>query len=531
MRTLAGTGSLVRLILRRDRWIMGAWVLWLGVLPMITASAWAELYPTQADVVRAVRQLGSNPALSAMFGPVFDASIGGLTAWRLSLYFVILGVVSLLTVIRHTRVEEETGRRELIGSTVVGRHAPLTAALLTVTAANLVVASIIASGLMTMDQPANGSIAFGLAVAGSGIFFAAVGGVAAQLTETAGGARAIGLAVVGLSYVLRAAGDAAGGEASAWPSWLSPIGWVMQLRSFGDERWWTLGLTAVAVAAVIASAFAIAARRDVGAGIFPPRLGPGVASPLLAGPTALAWRLHRGTLIGWTVGFAVLGAIYGSVAEGVGGLLEDSPDLQEIFERLGGTAVIIDAYLAGIVSVLAIIVAAYAIQAASRPRTEEEALRAEPVLATAVRRPAWLGSHLLFGFTAPALALVTAGVTMGLTYGVVAGDVAGEVPRVVGAAIAQLPAVWVLVGITVLVFGLAPRFMALTWVLYSAIVLITFLGPILQLSHWFLDLSPFTHVPKLPGAELVMTPLLWLLTLVVVLSGAGVIAFGRRDVG
>ena len=35
-----------------------------------------------------------------------------------------------LTVIRNTREEEETGRRELLGSTVMGRHASLTAALL-----------------------------------------------------------------------------------------------------------------------------------------------------------------------------------------------------------------------------------------------------------------------------------------------------------------------------------------------------------------------------------------------------------------
>ncbi|RPI22545.1 MAG: ABC transporter permease, partial [Actinobacteria bacterium] len=527
----AGTGSLIRLILRRDRWVMGAWVLWLGVLPMVTASAWTELYPTQADIVRAALQLGSNPALSAMFGPVFDASIGGLTAWRLSIYFVIIGVVSLLTVIRHTRVEEETGRRELIGSTVVGRHAPLTAALLTVMAADLVVAGIIATGLIALDLPVTGSVAFSAAVAGSGIFFAAVGGVAAQLTETAGGARAIALSVLGLSYVLRAAGDAAGGERAAWPSWLSPIGWLIHLRSFGDERWWALVLTVVVAAAVTAAAFAIAARRDVASGVLPPRLGPAAASPSLAGPIALAWRLHKGALIGWTVGFAVLGVIYGSVAEGVGGLLEDSPDLQEIFARLGGTRVIIDAYLAGIVSVLALIVAAYGIQAASRPRSEEDALRAEPVLATAVPRTAWLASHLIFAFAAPALALLTGGLTMGLAYGAVAGDVVGETPRLLGAALAQLPAVWVLVAIVILLFGLAPRLMAVTWVLYSALVLITFLGPVLQLSHWILDLSPFTHIPKLPGAELVMPPLLWLLALVVVLSAAGVGGFRRRDIG
>ena len=37
--------------------------------------------------------------------------------------------MSILLVVRHTRADEETGRAELVGAGVVGRHAPLAAAL------------------------------------------------------------------------------------------------------------------------------------------------------------------------------------------------------------------------------------------------------------------------------------------------------------------------------------------------------------------------------------------------------------------
>ena len=72
--------------------------------------------------------------------------------------------MSVLTVVRHTRTEEETGRLELIGATVVGRYAPLTAALLAVGLANLAVAVLVALGLIGVGLPAAGSVALGLAI-------------------------------------------------------------------------------------------------------------------------------------------------------------------------------------------------------------------------------------------------------------------------------------------------------------------------------------------------------------------------------
>ena len=82
-----------------------------------------------------------------MLGLVFSRSLGGLVAWRSGLNGAILiAPVALLFIIRYTRTEEEAGRRELLGSTVVGRFAPLTAALVVVFAASLIIATIISTG-------------------------------------------------------------------------------------------------------------------------------------------------------------------------------------------------------------------------------------------------------------------------------------------------------------------------------------------------------------------------------------------------
>src|SRR6266545_4865479 len=211
----------------------------------------------------------------------------------------LAGRASLLTVIRHTRSDEEAGRRELLGSTVVGRNAPLTAALLVTLAADLVLGAVLAAGMVGLGLPATGSVAYGLSVAAAGWMFAAVGAVAAQLTDGAGGARGLALGTLGLAYLLRAAGDTSGSDGGlGWLSWLSPIGWTQQTRAYADERWWVFVLVLASVVVLAAAAYAVLARRDVGAGVLPARLGPATAAPGLRSPLALAWRLHRGSLLG-----------------------------------------------------------------------------------------------------------------------------------------------------------------------------------------------------------------------------------------
>ncbi|MBM0258866.1 ABC transporter permease, partial [Micromonospora sp. 4G55] len=239
MSTLTGTRHLVRLILRRDRVLLPLWVLVLAVLPMTYAASFFELFPTAADRAAYATGTATNPSIVALLGPVYGDSVGALTAQRGGFLTLIVGLVSLLTVIRHTRTEEEAGRRELLGATVLGRYAGLTAALTVTCAANLLLGLLTAAGLTATGLPAAGSLSYGLSTALVGVVFATVGGLAAQLTETAGGARGIAVGVLGLAFALRLAGDTAERD---WPSWLSPLGWAPRIRAYEGERWWVLAL-------------------------------------------------------------------------------------------------------------------------------------------------------------------------------------------------------------------------------------------------------------------------------------------------
>lgn len=521
MKTLTGTGTLIRLILRRDRFLLPLWVVVLPLMPSIVAASLRELAPTEQSRQAFYATIVSNPSLTSTLGPVFGSSLGALTAWRSSLVFVFIALISALTVIRHTRAEEDAGRRELLASGVLGRHAPMAAALVVLWSANLVAGLVMTLALAGQDLPAAGSLAMGLSYGAGGMLFGAIAALAAQLTEGAGGARGIALGALGTAFLLRAAGDAG---TWTWLSWASPIGWVQRMRPYAGERWWVLILIVGLLVAATVAAANLSARRDLGAGVLPARLGPADAAPALRSPLALAWRLHRATLLGWTIGFAVFGAVVGGAAQSIDQMVSSSPGMAEIFQRLGGASALKDAYIAATISLLALAATGYAIATALRIRAEEANLRAEPVLATAVSRTSWALSHLLFAALGPAIILAVFGVSIGLTAG-------GRPADVIGAALMYLPAIWLLAALTAAVIGLLPRWASgVAFGAWAACLFITLLGPILQLDQAVLDLSPFTHIPRLPGGELTILPPLVLVAVALVLAAAGLAGLRRRDI-
>ena len=318
----------------------------------------------------------------------------------------------------------------------------------------------------------------------------------------------------------------------SWLTWLSPLGWTEMLRPYTEDRWWVLALPLALTAVATGAAYLLAVLRDHGAGLLPDRPGAAAASAWLRSSFGLAWRLQRGTLYGWAAGFAFTFAASGAAAKGIGSLLGGSTQLRNAFTRLGGQAGITDAYLAAIMSLGGLAAAAYATSAVLRLRAEETGGQAEPLLATAIGRTRWGLSHIAVAVVGTAVLLAVAGVAAGLGYGLRTGSAGPEVARLLGAGMAQLPASLAVAGAAVVLFGLLPRAsVAGAWTVVGVLVLIALFGQVLRLSQWALDISPFTHVPKLPGATVTAAPLLWLSLAVLALAAAGLAALRRRDIG
>lgn len=525
-----GAGILVRLAVRRDRVLLGAWPAVFVLMAAISALATVDLYPTLADQVAAAESLNASRGLVALYGRVYDpTSIGAIAMIKMGgLGGVFVAMLAVGVVVRHTRGDEEAGRWELVASTATGRGAALTSALGVALAANLVLAVLTALTLIACGLPVDGSVAFGLAWAGVGAAFAAIAGLAAQVTTSGRAATALSAAVLAVVYVLRAIGDAAGASGPRWLSWLSPIGWSQQFRPYAGNRWWVLAITVSFSVAVATVARAVAVRRDLGTGLIEPRAGSATASALLATPLGLAWRLHRVAFAGWAVGFTLIGALLGSLAGNVADFL-NNPNAQELITRLGGEKGLTDAFLSVELGAGGIIAAAYAIHVVMRLHAEETALHADAVLATAVGRVRWAWSHVVVGLVGSATLLALTGTAIGATRAAQEGD-AAEIGRMLGAALVRVPAAWLVMAVVVALFGFAPRFVPAGWGVLVGVVLLAEIGPLLELDQWVLDLNPFAHVPNLPGAPFRAVPLVVLTALAAAVVACGLAGFRRRDV-
>jgi ABC-2 type transport system permease protein len=522
---LHGTWPLVRLIVARDKLRLLAWIAGIVVLVVTTAASTKALYPTQEDLDAIAAAARDNPVALAFNGPDLALdTMGGQIAFQVGAFgLLVVGLMSLLLLGRATRGEEDSGRLEMVRAMPVGRHAPLAAALIVVIGADVVLGALTAASLLAQDLPAQGSIVFGAAFTALGLTFVGITAVTAQVSDNPRVAAGIAGAVLGASYVLRAVGDMGDGTVS----WLSPLGWAQQARPYAGERWWPLLLCAVIGVGLVWVAAVLAEHRDFGSGMVAPKPGPARAAPSLGSPLGLALRLHRGAIGWWALSVLTLGVVYGSLTENIDDLIGDNPSMEDVIASIG-TAGLTDSYLATSLLVISLLAAGPALQVMARLRSEEAGLRAEAMLATRVTRAGWVASHLVAALAGSALTLVVGGAGLGTAYAV-AGGGARQVPRLTGAALAYVPAVWLLVGLALALFGLVPRWTAGAWVALTVCLVIAMFGPLLDLPSWVLDLSPFEHTPGVPAEAVRVLPLAVLVAVAAALTAIGFAAFRTRD--
>ncbi|MGH8836439.1 MAG: ABC transporter permease, partial [Actinomycetes bacterium] len=409
------------------------------------------------------------------------------------------------------------------------------AAVIVALAANLVLAALLGLGLVVAGQPAAGSLVAGASIALVGGAFTGVAAVTSQLASTTRGAIGLSGAGLGIAFMLAALGNMLGTVdsaalrvTSAWPAWLSPIGWGQQMRPYADNLWWPLGLAVLVMAFLLWVAVVLVGRRDVGRGMWPERRGAAHASPALLSPAGLVWRLQRGALLGWAIGLLGFGLVFGALSDQIEGLKGEAT---EWYATFGGDADLLGAYWASMMQIAGMAVAIYVVTLLLRLHHDEAHGTLESVLGTAVSRLRWLGAYAVNSLAGAMLLILVFAVAMGITGGQVLGGTASLLRDLVGAALVQLPAIGVLGAAVVALVMLLPRWsVGLSWALVVfAIFVGPMFGPSLGLPTWLLDLSPFTHVPNAPAVAISTGPVLGLGLVSALLAAAGILLLRRRN--
>src|SRR3954467_3317665 len=99
----AGTGTLVRLGLRRDRILIPTWIVVFVISAAGSAKASIDLYSDHNALVEAARTTNASPALVSLYGRIFDeSSLGEVSLFK----FTACGV----PVVQVPRVRGAAGR-------------------------------------------------------------------------------------------------------------------------------------------------------------------------------------------------------------------------------------------------------------------------------------------------------------------------------------------------------------------------------------------------------------------------------------
>ncbi|HMU28315.1 MAG TPA: ABC transporter permease, partial [Solirubrobacterales bacterium] len=320
----------------------------------------------------------------------------------------------------------------------------------------------------------------------------------------------------------RAIGDTGGGTLT----WFSPLGWAEQTRPFWEDRWWPLLLPLAAFAVTLALSGWLLVRRDIGGGLIQPRPGPARAHKSLLHPLGFAFRIQRGSIIGWAVMLFAYGFAVGVIGDNIEQLLKTSSAFTEAFASASGN--LLDSYFASILTVIALLASGFTVSAVLRPHSEESRGRVGLLLAAPLGKVRWVVNHLLIAFAATAVIIALVGLGLGIGFAVATGD-SSQIGRLTGAAVAQTPAMWLTGSLVVLLYGLSSRLSPIAWGLLATFVLIWTLASFGDIPDWIVDLSPFSHTPAVPAVPLDLTPLLVMTALSAALTASGLALWRRRD--
>lgn len=521
-------GGLIRFIIRKDRIRIPLWIIGIVFFTLIVPVALDDMFPTQEER-DVMAETMKNPAMTAMMGPgdLDNYTIGAMTTHNmLLLTAVAVGLMSILFVTRHTRAEEEDGQSELIHALPVGKLAYLNATFIVLVVTNIILAlasgfGLYALGIESMDL--EGSLLYGAALGATGLFFAGLTGVFAQVTESSRGASGLSIGLLLLAYLIRAVGDVSNETLSL----ISPLGYVTRTEAYSNDVWWPIIVLVGASLFLFIFANYLNSIRDWGAGFIQARPGKKQASRYLETPIGLAFRIQRTAFISWAIGMFVLGMSYGSVMGDLESFFQGNELLEELLVAEEGYT-LTERFIPMLMLVMAILSSIPPVMAMNKLVGEERKNRIEPILARAVSRTKLMMSYLL-------IAVINAFIMLSLTsIGLwVAAETVMEdgLPfgAIYGAGMVYFPAVLVLIGFAALMIGVLPRLTSLVWVYIVASFLINYLGGLLDLPEWLENISPFGYIPALPVDDLDWMPVIVLSLIAIGLMVIGFIGYRRRD--
>lgn len=489
--------TLIGVLARRHGPFVAAGLLVVGLFVLLTAPSYGSTYATDAARRAAVARAQDDGASLLLYGALpSPGTPAQMFSWEIgTLVTLFAALLGLLLAVRVTRASEEDGTVELVRACGLAPAAPLRAGFVVLGGAGAGLGLVCALALLVQagsvtGVDAAGSLAFAAVVGATFLVTALAVTLLAQVLVGARTVRTVGAAGLLLAFLSRAAGDSLEVEAL---SWLSPLGLRATVRPFTDDEWSPLLAALVLSLLLVWASERLHRRRELGAGLLPVRARvPGRLR--VAGPVGLAWRLALGTTLLWTVGLAVVGAVFtalgaGAVQSARDGLLDDG----FLGAQLAG-ADPAASYLGYTATMFGILASAAALLLVQQAVTDERRGLTEQLRALGTAPSGALRGWVVVAAAASGLALVATGVATAVV--VTRLDLGpGRADDAFWQVVGQWPSALALLGLAALVVGVAPRLAWLAWLPYGASVVLVLLGDLLGVPEAMTRWGAFGHLP------------------------------------
>lgn len=517
--------------LKRDWKKIIIWILGIGLFSAGFIPAFKEIAKGQG--LAGMYETLQNPAMISMVGPTpidsaADYTLGAMYAHEMLLFCGLFTmIVSLLHVVGHTRKEEDLGLTELVRSFQIGRQANSLATVAETALINILLAVVISVVMVSFGADTitvEGSFLFGASVGAAGILGAVLGLLFAQIMPNSASASGVSLGIVGLLYVARAGTDVSNPDLSM----INPMGWTYLTYPFTDNNWMPLIFALIFSVIVIIIAFALEGNRDMGAGYLPEREGRAHAKRSLLSVQGLFARLNRGVIIGWFIGFLVMGAAYGSIYGDMQTFLQSNEIMQQMFTQaevsleasFTSTIVMV---MVGLVSILPIVII-------NKLFAEENRSHLSQIFSTKVSRTELYWTTVGLAIFAGALGtlLSTAGLG-GTALSYMESDTPMVMTDFLAAGFNLWPSVLFFTGLSALIIGWVPSAGKLVYVYLAYSFLVNYFGGILDLPEWFSKTAIQGWIPEMPVESFDLPVFIIITAISVALMVLGYIGYKRRD--
>lgn len=522
--------ELIKLIFRRDKIQLLIWVMAIVIITVTIPPAFVELYSTNEQIL-AIAETMKNPVMTAMVGPGYgldNYTIGAMMGHQMLLFTVIaVAVMSIFLVVRHTRGDEEAGRIEMIRSFSVGRLSNLSSIIVVSFIVNILLAIITGLGLFALNIESidlEGSLLYGVVLGTTGFFFTTITALFVQLSTSSRTVIGYSFAFLGLTYIIRAIGDIS----SELLALISPLGLILRTEVYVNNYWWPVVVMIVISLITALIALYLNSVRDLEAGFLASKLGRRKASTFLQGTLGLSLKLLKTVIIGWIVTIFIIGVSYGSLLNEVESIFENNEMLKQMINLQPGEN-FSDPFLVMLMVVISMICAIPVLIIILKLRGEEKNNYLENILARSVSRTKMITNFLVISLVMSLIFQIT--LIFGLwSTAIVVMDNPIALSKVFKIGMLCLPAIWVIVGIAVVIIGWLPKMTGVLWFYLVYSFFTVYLGSLLQLPKWMMDISIFNHIPSdlVETADFAKIIIMLILTIIMIIIGY--IGYKKRDI-